>query len=118
MSAKINIIAAISNFGECWYALLTCPIDGQIFRLFILQLSNLLETQDPVWRTRTVFLIDGVSFEASFAHVFTFLGLVSCLKYDARVLLQSWSENSHQRSLQLRSCTDRILVWCTQIWRL
>lgn len=61
LSKKVNIIAAISNLGECWYSLLTCPVDSQVFRLFMSQLIDALDSEDPAWRNETIFLIDGVS---------------------------------------------------------
>ena len=66
LKIKINMIAAVSNRGQCWLGLTYVNTTEEVFQLFISHLADVLTRSGNVnWRDNTVLLLDGAPYHRS-----------------------------------------------------
>ena len=66
LKVKINMIAAVSNRGQCWLGLTYVNTTEDVFQLFISHLADVLtRSGNSEWRDDTVLLIDGAPYHRS-----------------------------------------------------
>ena len=66
LKQKLNMIAAVSNRGQCWLALTYVNTSEDVFQLFVTHLADVLtRSQNPGWREETVLLLDGATYHRS-----------------------------------------------------
>ena len=65
MSPRISMIAAISTTGKLYVSLTQVNTDSDMIMLFIGYLVRTLVREDPDYRKKTVFLLDGAAYHKS-----------------------------------------------------
>jgi hypothetical protein len=61
VSPRINLITGIDNFGEVYHSVLQANGDTEVIKIYLSNLSRLLDAKDPNWRRHTILLLDGAS---------------------------------------------------------
>ena len=59
------MIAALDTEGHVWFTLSHANTDSNMIALFLLSLTQHLDTESPGWRGNTVFLWDNASYHSS-----------------------------------------------------
>ena len=96
----------MSSDGEVWIALTTCNTDSDVMMLFMTRLASALTKESADWRSSTVFLLDGVSSSLKLISKMFYLGLLSQVRQDARLLQASRTASHTERAIQLRDSSS------------
>ena len=59
---SLSIIAAVSSDGKFMYTINSGKNDSHTFVLFLIKLSNYLDTINGKWRSNTIFMIDNAPY--------------------------------------------------------
>ena len=62
---QLNIIAAVSNFGELFFTINRGKNNANTFLLFVLKLCQHLNFKSRYWRDNTVIMLDNASYHRS-----------------------------------------------------
>ena len=62
---KLSLVAAIDTFGSAYFALSQSNVGSEVFSIFMLRLSEILDAEDGEWRANTVIVVDGAKYHRS-----------------------------------------------------
>ena len=62
---RASFLAAIDNFGAAYISLGTSNTDSGVMIAFFYELCKVLDGEDPLWRDRTVVLLDNAAYHRS-----------------------------------------------------
>ena len=65
---SLSIIAAVSSEGKLMFTINSGKNNSHTFMLFLIKLSNYLDSVDPRWRQDTVIMIDNAPYHRSKAY--------------------------------------------------
>ena len=65
MRPRISLIAAIDNFGEIYIALVQANTTSAMMKMFLWELTKMLDIEDADWRKTTMIMHDGAPYFCS-----------------------------------------------------
>ena len=102
----------MSSDGEVWVALTTCNTDSNVLMLFMSHLAKAFTKESADWRNSTVFVLDGVSVRQLSPYLCSFIGILSQVWREPKLLSALRIADYPQCSVQLQCGASWILV-CT-----
>ena len=65
MNPRLSLIAALDTDGRVYFTLTHANTDSDVMLVFMRHLIMQLDREDPDWKKKTVFLLDGVRYHTS-----------------------------------------------------
>ena len=65
MTPRLSLIAALDNDGRVYFTLTHANTDSDVMLVFMRHLVMQLDREDPDWKKKTVFLLDGARYHTS-----------------------------------------------------
>ena len=62
MTPRLTLIAALDTEGRLYFALTHANTDSDVLLVFMKHLMRQLDSEDPGWQEKTVFLLDGARY--------------------------------------------------------
>ena len=65
MNPRLSLIAALDTDGRVYFTLTHANTDSDVMLVFLRHLMMQLDREDPDWKKKTVFLLDGARYHTS-----------------------------------------------------